>query len=577
MAEKRGRSAPTTQIRVSPSQIKVKRRCERKWAFKYIDRLPEPTTAKQQFGTDGHTHMENWIKEGRVPPNNETGNVAKQLIRGDFLPQPSPHLKEWVEKFVSIPMTHIHEKAKIIGYSDLIVPPDLADPVPIVIDYKFTSSLRWAMTKNDAKEDPQSLIYAKYGMLTFKTDRARARFLYGVATNPRTGDRRPGGSKKVEVEFDSNTDEFKEAWARIEGDVAWVVHAKHNFKSAVEDAEPNPEACDDFGGCPFAKQCNLRKGQRMATLVENSFLLSQCDDNVSVNPPQNGEQQKDGPMSLMDKLKQRKTQQAEAAPEAETKTEEPKKSTAPLLDRLKAKSKSEGVNPPKTEAKEPSGPTSEETSTKQPEKSTAATSDPAGRMRQLEGTDLKDLKKMAKSMGLKGYSTMPKAALVSRILGEETGNASSQAEAEESPETKAQTFQEDQPRSPDGDAVEDKPAKSNTKTPEHAPSVPKTNGGAGLMVLFDCAMRKGNGPQAVENLSDWMHEVTKKVARDNDVAHFGLIEYAQGAPALAAALEAAFEAEPPNGCVLVDSYSLQGRAVKDVLIRHASIVIQGVR
>ena len=102
--------------------------------------------------------------------------------------------------------------------------------------------------------------------------------------------------------------------------------------------------------------------------------------------------------------------------------------------------------------------------------------------------------------------------------------------------------------------------------------------GVGLMILFDCVLRKGHGKgESVINLADWIRPVTDKVAADNGVPHWGLIDFGKGSFALAVALEAAFKERPPAGTVMVDSYSPEGRAVKDVLVRWAEVIVQGVR
>lgn len=563
-------------IRVSPSQIKVVRRCERKWAFKYIDRLPEPTTAKQQFGTDGHSHLEEWIKKGVAPPNNETGQAAKQLIRQDFIPAPSPQLARWVEKKVEIPVPHIHPEAQIRGYSDLIVPPALLEPV-IVADYKFTSSLRWALTPKKAEKDPQALIYGRYGMDVFGTDEAVARFLYAVASNPRTGPRRPAGARKVEVRFKRHEEPFESGWAGIERDVKRIVVARLNWKSANDDARPNPAACGDFGGCPFADRCKLPKGGRLAAAAAASTIdeekeLSQWDNNATVASPATNERKPT--MNLMEKLRSRQQGGQEPAPpppvadSPDPRAAPPAPSGTPLLARLQSMAQEQGVNPPPTEQADPAQPdgvalVNDDTPVD------GADSDRETIVK-LEGMSIKELKAQAKSMGLKGYSTLPKSALVA-MLSAAVETFSKECLGEAPPVTAPAEAQAPAPQ------VDETPVETPAPEVTAQPQAPKAEG-PGLMVLFDAVPRKGmDRGRAVENLPDWIRAVTDQVARDNEVEHFGLIDYAKGAPALAAALERAFEEQPPQGCVIVDSYSMEGRAVKDVLIRHAAIVIQGVR
>ncbi len=574
-------------IRVSPSQIKVKRRCDRKWAFQKIDRLTEPTSAKQQFGIDCHAHLETWMKEGKRPPNTETGNVAKQLIRGDFIPPPSPELTKWAEKAMrKIPLPHIHPRAVLIGYSDLIVPPTMFDPI-IVADYKFTSSLRWVMSQKEAEEDPQALIYTRYSMDEFGVDEAVVRFLYATASNPQTGPRQPTGAKKVEVRFKRGEDPFESGWADIEKDVADIVHAKLNWKSANDDAGFNAAACGDFGGCPFADVCVKPVGAAIASVVAGAknpdLELSHRDDNAmvaSLTASLNANQKtktKETTVSLLDKIrKARGETQTEAKTEAQTaetgaKTETPAPTeTEPqqsLLDRLQEHSQKEGVNP---------APVDEATATTSTQTVDATDDLMLARKAELKGMGVKDLKAEAKRVGIKGYSTMPKAALVAALLAgpatpmiEVTGTGGKLVDAGPSSTKGIGAIIETR-----GPSSDEESSASSSHTAQI--SKPSPNG-AGLMVLLDCVPRKGMGEgRAVENLADWIKDVTAKVAVDNKVPHWGFIDYKSGA-VLSAALEAAFQESPPAGCVIVDSYSLEGRALKDLLIRYADIVVQGVR
>ncbi len=572
-------------IRVSASQIKTKTRCFRRWGFQKINKLQEPTTAKQQFGTDCHEHMENWIGKSIPPPDTETGHVAKQLIRSDYLPAPCPELKPWVEKYLEISMSHIHPRAMLIGYSDLIIPPTIFGS-PVVIDYKFTSNLRWAMSAKELAIDPQPLIYAKWAMDQFKTDKATARFLYGVASSPKTGPRKPTGSRKVEVEFKSDDLVFRKAWWDVEKDVESIVQAKMNVSDARE-LPANPDACNDYGQlCPFYDQCKPER-KSLASIVSTSKVLQQNGDCAKFDETTKGPS-----MSLLDKIKKKKELQkaAEApdagmsvrmdferleapatgmgmglerlCPEVEVVAEAPK---GTLLDRLKSMAAEEGVNPAPVSKtmKALRAEYQEKTGTRAPtawKKAEIITALADGTVTDAGGGVIPEASPPPKST-----ESAPKP----------TESAPKPTESAPKPTESAPRATAAQVETKIEDVVEKLVGTMETiakKVEEN-----KNPTGPGLMVLFDCMLRKGPDGQKIENLSDWLKEVADKVAKDNNVPHFALIDYAQGAPALAGALELALTENPTSGVVIVDSDSLEGRAVKDVLIRHASIVIQGVR
>ena len=99
-----------------------------------------------------------------------------------------------------------------------------------------------------------------------------------------------------------------------------------------------------------------------------------------------------------------------------------------------------------------------------------------------------------------------------------------------------------------------------------------------MIVCFDCMLRKGPARQgAVRELTDWIKPLEQHVAKENEVEHWSLMSYAEGGAMLAAKFDRYLQTHPVNGYLHVDSYSAVGKALKDVLIQHATIVLQGTR
>src|SRR4051812_30588555 len=80
----------------SPSQIKAfEFGCQRKWAFRHILNVPEPSFGFQELGKEVHKHLENYLRFGDMPPaETKAGQIA--LTGLDDLPKPS--LKHIIEK-----------------------------------------------------------------------------------------------------------------------------------------------------------------------------------------------------------------------------------------------------------------------------------------------------------------------------------------------------------------------------------------------------------------------------------------------------------------------------------------------
>lgn len=110
----------------------------------------------------------------------------------------------------------------------------------------------------------------------------------------------------------------------------------------------------------------------------------------------------------------------------------------------------------------------------------------------------------------------------------------------------------------------------------------KAQNGTGFVVMFDAVYTKnetlGNG---VKHLCDMVKPVADIVAKDNGVEHWGLVEFHRGGPMLAAKFERlldAFEKQgnPMTGVILADSKTAEAKALREVLVRRAGVVVQGL-
>ena len=106
---------------------------------------------------------------------------------------------------------------------------------------------------------------------------------------------------------------------------------------------------------------------------------------------------------------------------------------------------------------------------------------------------------------------------------------------------------------------------------------------AGLGVLtYAVYVKNTTLANGAVQLGDLVKLVADSVARDNGVEHWALVEFARGGPMLAAKFERYLDAreqngEPLEGVVFADSASHECKALKDVLVRRAGVVVQGLR
>jgi len=102
----------------------------------------------------------------------------------------------------------------------------------------------------------------------------------------------------------------------------------------------------------------------------------------------------------------------------------------------------------------------------------------------------------------------------------------------------------------------------------------------GYILIFDALFERGvawPGWGAVVLFTDIVAPLASAVAKENNQEHWGTVEFGRGGPLLAAKLEKWLVATSPTGVILADSSTSELRAVKEVLKRHAKVIIQGVR
>jgi len=246
-------------MNISPTQIKKGRDCLRLIAYEYVLGQRPPSSVKQEFGTQMHGYLEQWLKRSIMPPPTPPGETARQGILPDVLPTPDPGLI--IEQKFVYPW---HGTTNASGLIDCLVPPELSpDGIPLVIDHKSTSNLKWAMTEDQLAKDPQGIIYAIAAMLEWGVPKALSRWVYYSATNPQNGYRKPNGYRKVQYTFDKTTLEFRRNLSELCRSVDEVVHIREN-KILPEALPASPHSCGNYGGCYFRDKCNLTTAERTA-------------------------------------------------------------------------------------------------------------------------------------------------------------------------------------------------------------------------------------------------------------------------------------------------------------------------
>lgn len=256
----------------SVTQVNTWRECKRKFAFKYIAHEPDPQSPAAALGDeiDGG-QLQPYLKDNRpFDYSKESGYIAAAGLA--YLPKPQTYGLE-VQKHLMLPsMTSKPGEAAPFafqGYIDLWMPnggmPDLpfGNDEVIVCDFKSTKSFDYAKTPEQLLVDPQSSIYSTWAMfetgkrvvdlvwLYFATRGARKVRRVHLRVFPDRAEWLDSQGRKC-VEEASLLERFKGI-----DETAGIAIKAMQSKADPFSFEPNPEACENFGGCPFRHKCNL--------------------------------------------------------------------------------------------------------------------------------------------------------------------------------------------------------------------------------------------------------------------------------------------------------------------------------
>lgn len=266
---------------VSPSQIGTFQLCQRKWAWDKIDGIPQPESPGTEMGKSVHKHQETWFTFRKPPMGTERSHVvARKLL--EKWPHPS-ELRGLLARNMPDVEPHISATRPgyiLHGYMDLGYWHPTQHGVYVVGDHKSTSSLNWAKTKEDLLEDPQGLGYPSCIFEALDEDqsfpgehddvRIMTRWVYvTTAQKPQT---RVVENLVTRQEVEERMQEFVDPTGRL------IVLARSHDRAL--DLEPNLEACDRFGGCPYRENCKISGKERLRSLMATQSLKEQMEERV---------------------------------------------------------------------------------------------------------------------------------------------------------------------------------------------------------------------------------------------------------------------------------------------------------
>ncbi len=543
------------QVQLSASQMGTFRRCERKWAFTYIDSEIGGSSAAQAFGTEVHEVLEIYMKTGAWVGAVDAIACARQAEH--VLPERSNRIGIEQPLHLKIPGAN----DKFIGFIDLV---DHTKGPPEVIDYKTTKDLRYAKTPEDLLTDEQANIYSKWMLEKHPSAKeVKARWLYVCARPSRAKaadiDGRPRNARGFkEVARIKTRQEVDEQWVGLLADAKKMVAYSEDRSIWAKDIPGNEDACWDYGGCPFRSKCNIQQTS-LGGLLQNSNKVAHS---------KGAQKGKEDMSSLMDIINRNKGKTESAAPaEAAPVEAEPKRSKLALAaekalaDRQKEDGAT-GVNPPPVEAAELDPELAEAIKEKIPE---------TWRTRVAKGHKARNAKeekwRAEVTAAIRKAAGDPVEDPASTVVVETHGTPQERELPPSSPHTTEISTEE----------AEALVAAIRKQEKEPGALQPVTSLVGPFILMVDCVPAKGADKlHGMTTLSEVLRPMKDAVQQMKDVPHWNLLKYREGETLLAACVEQQFrETGSPLGIVLVDSSSGEWKACGDVLTELADVVIRG--
>lgn len=264
----------TELVRVSASQVNSWLTCNRRWGFDKILGVKDDAGRGAELGTAVHACHEAYLNHGTVPdpkapwahPSSPKVSYPGQLMLNMMPPEiyPAPGTGKVEQQF--------EQALDGVVYNGFI---DWHDYEPgrgiTIIDHKTSADpVKYGLTNETIKDDPQAIIYAWAGFQMYPT--ATAAFLhwnYGHS-----------GSIKKHSRVASYPIHRIEANHKFLTEIHPIGKELRRLRLAKADPltlKPNPSSCNKWHKpCPNLATCNLTTEQRIEHLImPNSSLFDQ--------------------------------------------------------------------------------------------------------------------------------------------------------------------------------------------------------------------------------------------------------------------------------------------------------------
>lgn len=237
---------------ISASQITMfSDSCARKWYEVYVNGEQLPSSKAQERGQQVHSHLENYILHGTLPPlDTEEGKIATTGL--EYLPRFQKD-RVFVEQSLDVfPQLNPHIKFK--GFIDCLV---IHDDYIEILDHKTTSNKKYMLSEYDLLTNTQLIIYAKHVMGRYPHTKFKLSHIYYVTTAPYKAEKRSVEVDRVHIQktFDSLLPKIEEMVAA--------------YNKPIDQMAKNESSCFSYGQrCPFYLRCKRENLDTLNDLLQ---------------------------------------------------------------------------------------------------------------------------------------------------------------------------------------------------------------------------------------------------------------------------------------------------------------------
>lgn len=250
-------------IRVSVSQIRKFMRCQYAWWREYGPLLAKPPPKPAaSLGTKVHLILDDYLTEGKEPPDTKAGRIAACGL--DKLPDPETIE---VEKSITLPLS---ENSSILCRIDMVS----RDNYPAYIgDHKTTSDFGWCKSRSELSRDVQLLTYAMAAFHETKPPEVKGELIYYRTRNLPVS---------LSVSVSLPWGDIEKNWESLK--VIAEEMAPKKVEETGETCTHNTSACGDYGGCyhaplcPFSPQNRQNDPSTLAKLTTSDNITPATQD-----------------------------------------------------------------------------------------------------------------------------------------------------------------------------------------------------------------------------------------------------------------------------------------------------------